>query len=258
MMKVHNRPQNRCFFLFFHRNGQNIGFAMPVIFSSEDGKCFIMEFCIYPEFRGNGTGKECARALLHWAREHGALYAELNYGGDERRCHFWESVGFVENGSDAWGEPLMILPPTEDVPITVEILSDPEDWQLMKLENGFKREIGEDTLTEEKQKQLQQAVKQGKITFFIARRGYRAVGMCSAAKCYSTFSCWDTAVFEDFYIEPVFRGKGIARKLAKAAQTWCAENGMSSLTVCCAPCDENMYQSLGFDVRLGTTFAHLE
>ena len=111
---------------------------------------------------------------------------------------------------------------------------------------------------EEKQKQLQQAVKQGKITFFIARRGYRAVGMCSAAKCYSTFSCWDTAVFEDFYIEPVFRGKGIARKLAKAAQTWCAENGMSSLTVCCAPCDENMYQSLGFDVRLGTTFAHLE
>ena len=258
MMKVHSRPQNRCFFLFFHRNGQNIGFAMPVIFSSEDGKCFIMEFCIYPEFRGNGTGKECARALLHWAREHGALYAELNYGGDERRRHFWESVGFVENGSDAWGEPLMILPPTEDVPITVEILSDPEDWQLMKLENGFKREIGEDTLTEEKQKQLQQAVKQGKIAFFVARRGYRAVGMCSAAKCYSTFSCWDTAVFEDFYIEPVFRGKGIARKLAKAAQTWWEENGMSSLTVCCAPCDENMYQSLGFDVRLGTTFAHLQ
>ena len=59
-------------------NGQDIGFAMPVIFSSEDGKCFIMEFCVYPEFRGNGTGKECAAVLLDWARENGALYAELN------------------------------------------------------------------------------------------------------------------------------------------------------------------------------------
>lgn len=182
MMKVRSRPQNRCFFLFFHRNGQDIGFTMPVIFTSEDGKCFIMEFCIYPEFRGNGTGKECARALLHWAREHGALYAELNYGGNGRRRHFWESVGFVENGSDAWGEPLMILPPTEDVPITVEILLDSEDWQLMKLENGFKREIGENALTGEKQKQLQQAVKQGKITFFFCQAGLSGCGNVQCSK----------------------------------------------------------------------------
>ena len=33
MMKIHNRPQDRCYFLFFHRNGQDIGFAMPVIFT---------------------------------------------------------------------------------------------------------------------------------------------------------------------------------------------------------------------------------
>lgn len=257
IMEIHSRPQNRCFFLFFCRNGQDIGFAMPAIYTGEDGKCFILEFCVYPEFRGDGTGRKCAGVLLHWAREHGALYAELNDGGNEGRRHFWESVGFVENGRDAWGEPLMILPPTEDVPITVEVLSDPEDWQLRKLENGFKKEIGEEVLTQEKQRLLQEAVKQGKITFFVARRGCRAVGMCSVAKYYSTFSCRDTAVFEDFYIEPVFRGRGIARKLAKAAQTWCEEEGISSLTVCCAPCDEGMYQALGFDVRLGTTFAHL-
>ncbi len=36
---------------------------MPVIYTSEDGKCFIMDFAFYPEFRGNGMGKECARAL---------------------------------------------------------------------------------------------------------------------------------------------------------------------------------------------------
>lgn len=257
IQKIHDRPQDRCFYLFFHRAGQDIGFAMPVIFTSEDGKCFIMEFCVYPEFRGNGTGTECAQVLLNWAGENGALYAELNYGSDDRRRHFWESIGFIENGADEWGEPLMILPPTEDVPINVEALSDPEDGQLKKLENGFLREIGEQVLSEEKQERLAQAIRDGRITFFVAKRGYRAVGMCSVAKCFSTFACSDVGVFEDFYIEPVFRKKGIARTLAQAAQNRCRENGVASLTVCCAPCDEEMYRALGFDTYLGTTFAYL-
>jgi len=59
---VHNRLQDRCYYLFFERNGQDIGFALPAIFTSEDGKCFILEFCIFPEFRGGGTGR--ARAGL--------------------------------------------------------------------------------------------------------------------------------------------------------------------------------------------------
>ena len=258
MQKIHDRPQDRCHYLFFHRYGQDIGFAMPVIFNTEDGKCFIMEYCVYPEFRGSGTGKACAAVLIDWARENGALYAELNYGSNERRFRFWESLGFVENGVDEWGEPLMILPPKDEVPITVEILSDPEDWQLKKLENGFLKEIGEQMLTEEKQEKLQQAIRDGKITFFMAKRGYRAVGMCSVAKCFSTFACSDTGVFDDFYIEPAFRRKGAARKLAQAAQQWCSDNTVSSLTVCCSPCDEGMYRALGFDVRLGSTFAHTE
>ena len=195
--------------------------------------------------------------LLDWAEEHGARYAELNYGGSARRRHFWETVGFIENGADEWGEPLMILPPAEDIPITVEVLADPDDRQLKKLENGFLKEIGEQPATEEKQKQLTQAIRDRKITFFVAKRGYRAVGMCSVAKCFSTFACTDTGVFDDFYIEPVFRRKGIARMLAQAAQKWSKENAFASLTVTCAPCDEEMYQALGFDTTLGKAFAYL-
>ena len=254
---VHNRLQDRCYYLFFERNGQDIGFALPAIFTSEDGKCFILEFCIFPEFRGGGTGRECAAVLLEWAKEHGARYAELNYGGDERRLRFWKRVGFVENGVDEWGEPLMLLPPAETVPFTVEILKDPVDWQLLKLENGFKREIGEESLTKIQQKQLQQAVRVGRITFFFAKRGYRTVGMCSVAAYYSTFSCSNVGVFEDFYIEPAFRNRGTARKLAEAAQSWCRENDIASLTVCCAACDEAMYQALGFNTSLGTIFANM-
>ena len=163
MMNIYGRPQNRCFFLFFHRGGQDIGFAMPVIFTTEDGKCFIMEFCVYPEFRGSGTGKACAGTLLYWAKEHGARYAELNYGGNERRRHFWESMGFIENGADEWGEPLMLLPPEENFPITAKLLADPDDWQLKKLENGFLKEIGEAPSTKEKQEQLAQAIRDSEI-----------------------------------------------------------------------------------------------
>ncbi len=39
---VHDRPQDNCHYLFFQQNGRDIGFALPVIFTSEDGKCFIM------------------------------------------------------------------------------------------------------------------------------------------------------------------------------------------------------------------------
>ena len=255
---VHDRPQDRLYYLFFQRNGQDIGFAMPVIFTSEDGKCFIMEFCVYPEHRGGGTGHACARALLAWARARGARYAELNYGSDDRRRRFWQSIGFMENGVDEWGEPLMLLPPEEDVPFTVERLEDPDDFHLWKLENGFLRSIGEDTLTEEKQERLKQAVKEGNITFFMAKRGYRAVGMCSICTHYSTFGCADVGVFDDFYIEPAFRHKGIARLLATAVQSWCRDRGIASVSVCCAPCDEPMYRALGFDTHLGMTLAHIE
>lgn len=255
VQSIHDRAQDRCYYLFFRRGEQDIGFALPVIYTTEDGKCFIMEFCVFPEFRGSGTGRACAGVLLDWAREHGARYAELNYGGDERRRRFWASAGFVSNGADQWGDALMILPPAEDAPITVEILADPEDWQLQKLENGFLAEIGEQALTAEKQGQLTRAIREGKITFFVAKRGYRAVGMCSVAKCFSTFACSDTGVFDDFYIEPVFRKKGIARMLADAAHDWCKENGIASLTVGCAPCDGEMYRSLGFDTSLGLFLA---
>lgn len=154
------------------------------------------------------------------------------------------------------GHALMMLPPEEELPIRIERLTDGGDWQLKKLENGFLREIGEDVLTEEKKRRLEQAVSNGEITYFLAKRGYRAVGMCSVATAFSTFACGNVGTFEDFYIEPVFRGKGIARMLAETAQKWCEENGIASLSVTCAPCDEQMYQALGFQIPLGRTYAY--
>ena len=77
------------------------------------------------------------RVLLNWAEKKGARYAELNYGSNSRRRNFWARLGFVENGVDEWGEPLMIRPPTDKVPIKIEVLADSEDGQLRKLEDSF-------------------------------------------------------------------------------------------------------------------------
>lgn len=254
---LHKRKHDRLHFLFFQRGGQEIGFAMPALYETEDGKCFILEFCVYPESRGSGTGHACGEALLVWARERGASYFELNCGAAQRE-RFWGRLGFHQNGRDEWGETLLLRPPEENVPIAVRrFAAGADNWQLWKLENGYLAEIGEATLDEEKQSRLLQAIQEERIAFFAAYRKTRMVGMCSVSRAFSTFACADNGVFEDFYVEPVFRKQGIARQLASAAQDHCKANCLASLAVTCAPCDEAMYRALGFDIPLGAAFAHL-
>ena len=145
----------------------------------------------------------------------------------------------------------------QDTSITVKPLTEPDNGQLIKLLGGFLRAIGEEPLTDEKQRRGLGGNADPAERFFLAKSGSQAIGMCSVARCFSTFACGDVGVFEDFYIESAFRGKGVARRLAQAAQAWCREQGMASVTVCCAPCDEKMYQTLGFEENLGVTYAHL-
>lgn len=256
--KHHDRPVDPLYYLAFLRDGAEIGYAMPASYPSEDGKWFIMEFWAEPEFRGGGTGTACAQALLDWARGRGAAYFELNAEGEPRR-RFWARLGFAPNGTDEWGNPCMLLPPEEALPLRVERLTDPDGpelgWQLLKLENSFLAEIGEDPLTEAKKERLAAAVGEGRIAFFLALRGTRAVGMCSASPCFSTFACGETGVFDDFYVEPPFRRRGAARLLAQAARDWCRARGMASLTVGCSAGDVGMYRALGFELELGTMLA---
>lgn len=250
IQQLRTRQTDPLHFLFLEREGSVIGFAMPVIYASEDGKCFLLEFCVEPQFRGGGTGTACAWALLDWARGRNAAYFELNAGTDARR-RFWARLGFVPNGLDEWGEPLMLLPPEEALPVEVSPLEQADLWQLYHLQNSYKQEIGEEPLTDEGKEALRQAADEGRIVFFLARRAGRCIGMCSAAPLFSTYQCRTMAVFEDFYVEPAWRHTGAARQLAAAAQEWCRTQGISSLWAGCAPCDRAMYRALGFEVPLG-------
>ena len=252
------REVNPCRRVFFLLEGREVGFALYCTYLSEDAKCFIVNFCIYPEYRNQGLGKRCFAALAGCAGAQGARYFELNTHC-RRAMGFWESVGFRRNGYDEAGTILLCRPPEERVPFTVERLADPEDpdlsWQLRRLENGFLAEIGEGVMDDGKWARLTQAIREERIAFFLARRGFRAVGMCSAAPCFSTFACRENGVFDDFFVEPVFRRQGTARLLVAAARNWCREQGLASLTVGCSEGDADMYRALGFQTDLGTMLA---
>jgi GNAT superfamily N-acetyltransferase len=75
--------------------------------------------------------------------------------------------------------------------------------------------------------------------------------MCSVSLIYSTYAFRDSGIFEDFYIVPEYRKRGMAKMLTSFVFEECRKAGLSSLLVGCSDADREMYGHLGFDVRLG-------
>lgn len=122
-------------------------------------------------------------------------------------------------------------------------------WELQK---QYKAEIGEDIPNDISKKRLKDAISKGEILFFGAWEGDALVGCCSITVGFSTFDYMPSGIFEDFFICPDFRHKGIARQLVQFAYK---SSPISSMTVACAQCDIQMYKSLGFSIQLGNLFA---
>ncbi len=108
ILKDHmDRSADRHHLVYFCRNGVRIGAASYCTYQSEDGKCFILDYWVFPQYRGNGTGHRCFEALEQYTKSDGAKYYELN-STKEESVRFWKSIGFVENGKDEYDMPLMI------------------------------------------------------------------------------------------------------------------------------------------------------
>lgn len=93
--------------VYFRENGTRIGAASYCIYEAENGKCFILDFWVFPAFRGNGTGHRCFEALLCYTKADGASYYVLN-SEKEASVRFWKSLGFKENGTDEYDMPVFI------------------------------------------------------------------------------------------------------------------------------------------------------
>ncbi len=99
------REDDRHHLVYFVREGKRIGAASYCIYPEEEGKCFLLDFWIFPEYRGKGTGHYCYYALEEAVKKQGARYFEINIG-NPRAYRFWRAFGYVENGVDEWGVPL--------------------------------------------------------------------------------------------------------------------------------------------------------
>lgn len=127
--------------------------------------------------------------------------------------------------------------------------------QLWELQKAYKAEIGEEEPGERERARLTAAIQKGQIAFFGAWEQETLIGCCSVTAGFSTFCYAPSGVFEDFYIRPAYRHRGIARALVRYAYQ---ESGVASMTVGCADCDLRMYQALGFSVPLGNLLAFEE
>lgn len=108
VLKTHMlREKDKHHMVYFAEDGVRIGAAQYCIYQSEDGKCYLMDFWVFPRYRGNGTGHRCFAALESNTKAQGAVYYELNCER-ENAIRLWSSLGFVENGEDEWGMKLMI------------------------------------------------------------------------------------------------------------------------------------------------------
>lgn len=126
------------------------------------------------------------------------------------------------------------------------------DDALWGLEKAYKEEIGEGVPTDQNRANLEEAIEKEWIRFYGAWDGETLLGMCSVTTGFSTFNYASSGVFEDFFIRPRSRHRGIARELVRFAYR---DSGVSSLTVGCADCDLSMYEALGFSVHLGHLLA---
>ena len=128
-----------------------------------------------------------------------------------------------------------------------------ENFQdLVKLQKAYKEEIGECAPTDEELKSLQKAIENEQIQFYGCICDNSLIACCSICVLYSTFNYDKSGVFEDFYIQPEYRHRGIARKLVAYAYE---QSGVGSLTVGCADCDVKMYTAIGFQIPIGNMLA---
>ena len=105
--RLMRRSPDRLHMVYFVRDGIRIGASQYCTFQSEDGKCFILDFWVFPESRGNGTGHACFEALTAYTKADGAVYYALNYA-KENSHRFWLSNGFTDDGVDEYGSKLMV------------------------------------------------------------------------------------------------------------------------------------------------------
>lgn len=107
IMELHHKPQaegSALQFIFIYDESDYIGFTMYKTYLYEDGKTFILDYCIEPDCRNKGIGSKALKELEDYLKEEGSTYIELNSGDlGEPNSRFWLRQGFIPAGRDDQG-----------------------------------------------------------------------------------------------------------------------------------------------------------
>ena len=142
--------------------------------------------------------------------------------------------------------------------IEIDEFNESDFQDLLRLLIAYAREIGEGPLSDDGKKRLFGAVKDGRITFFVARDTdtSKLIGMCSLSSAFSTFNDARTmGILEDLYVVPEKRKTGIASMLCSCLLNEAATLDFSSVIVSCSDKDMAMYRHLGFSDAIGHTLS---
>lgn len=252
VQRIHDREGDRCYYLLFRREGPGYRLCPDSTVPLGGRQVLRHGVLCAAGVPGRRDRHRLRRLLLDWAADRGAQYGELN-AADPRRIRFWSRLGFRPNGRDEWGEPLMLRPPEQALPITVELLQDPGG--LAAAEAGERLSGGD----------RRAAADGGEHRAAAGRRGAGAYplpagipGLPGRGNVLRGRELLHLLLRAGSGAGGSVRGAGVPetghrRQLTRSAQALCRERGVGSLTVCCAPCDEAMYQALGFNVPLGVS-----
>jgi len=91
-----------------------------------------------------------------------------------------------------------------------------------------------------------------KNEIFVLKRsdGHRS-GMLWMCRSKDQYTCDDTGYIMGIFVEPELRGNGLGKALVKAAEDWCSDKGLMSVTLNVSPLNDAlaMYEKCGFRER---------
>lgn len=104
MKALHKRASDTLAVEHILFEGEKIGFILYVIYDSEDGRCYVMEYRIDKPYRGQGHGRRAFEAFRESGAGHFALTAT-----NEDNLRFWKSLGFVFHETNEHEQDVYIL-----------------------------------------------------------------------------------------------------------------------------------------------------
>lgn len=201
--KILERDINKGYGIFFISENNIIGFSTFCRYDSEDGKVFILDFCILPEFRDKNFGTKCFSLLKDIEISKGGSYFELNIS-NRRNMNFWQKQGFKFVGIDEYG--VVKLSTNENEVFLTEIYDNNlKEIALLKIYNEQKKFVA-DPMTILAKAYL---YRNNNSKVYGIKFDKKIIGMIMVREIYEKPVCYE---LQQFFIDMNYQSKGLGTK----------------------------------------------